>query len=124
MGLINSANSVFKWDGTWGEAIRAAHLGLYFPAPQSISISQEVICSSVCRGFSAANVNMCYKPKSTSELTTFCFVSLSIGLSTEGIYRVSGNKAEMESMQRQFEQGSSFCLLCSHPHERTCFFSL
>lgn len=27
------------------------------------------------------------------------------GLSTEGIYRVSGNKAEMESMQRQFDQG-------------------
>lgn len=27
------------------------------------------------------------------------------GLNTEGIYRVSGNKAEMESMQRQFEQG-------------------
>ncbi|XP_076849414.1 rho GTPase-activating protein 35-like [Brachyhypopomus gauderio] len=26
------------------------------------------------------------------------------GLTTEGIYRVSGNKAEMESMQRQFEQ--------------------
>ncbi|KAK7882599.1 hypothetical protein WMY93_028773 [Mugilogobius chulae] len=26
------------------------------------------------------------------------------GLSTEGIYRVSGNKAEMESMQRQFDQ--------------------
>ncbi|XP_062409234.1 rho GTPase-activating protein 35 [Sardina pilchardus] len=26
------------------------------------------------------------------------------GMSTEGIYRVSGNKAEMESMQRQFDQ--------------------
>ncbi|KAK3527483.1 hypothetical protein QTP86_023022, partial [Hemibagrus guttatus] len=26
------------------------------------------------------------------------------GLTTEGIYRVSGNKSEMESMQRQFEQ--------------------
>ncbi|KAJ3591461.1 hypothetical protein NHX12_009406 [Muraenolepis orangiensis] len=26
------------------------------------------------------------------------------GLTTEGIYRVSGNKAEMESMQRQFDQ--------------------
>uniref|UniRef100_A0A3Q3X0G6 Rho GTPase-activating protein 35 n=1 Tax=Mola mola TaxID=94237 RepID=A0A3Q3X0G6_MOLML len=27
------------------------------------------------------------------------------GLNTEGLYRVSGNKSEMESMQRQFEQG-------------------
>ncbi|KAG8143639.1 putative Glucocorticoid receptor DNA-binding factor 1-like protein, partial [Naja naja] len=27
-----------------------------------------------------------------------------IGLSTEGIYRVSGNKSEMESLQRQFDQ--------------------
>ncbi|XP_027766457.1 rho GTPase-activating protein 35-like, partial [Empidonax traillii] len=26
------------------------------------------------------------------------------GLSTEGIYRVSGNKSEMESLQRQFDQ--------------------
>lgn len=35
-------------------------------------------------------------------------LSLSLtGLSTEGIYRVSGNKAEMESMQRQFDQGES-----------------
>lgn len=31
-------------------------------------------------------------------------ISLS-GLTTEGIYRVSGNKAEIESTQRQFEQG-------------------
>lgn len=30
-----------------------------------------------------------------------------LGLNTEGIYRVSGNKAEMESMQRQFDQGLS-----------------
>jgi len=30
------------------------------------------------------------------------------GLSTEGIYRVSGNKAEMESLQRQFDQGWLF----------------
>lgn len=28
------------------------------------------------------------------------------GLSTEGIYRVSGNKSEMESLQRQFDQGN------------------
>lgn len=27
------------------------------------------------------------------------------GLNTEGLYRVSGNKSEMESMQKQFEQG-------------------
>ncbi|XP_006627687.1 rho GTPase-activating protein 35 [Lepisosteus oculatus] len=32
------------------------------------------------------------------------------GLSTEGIYRVSGNKAEMESMQRQFDQDHSLDL--------------
>lgn len=30
---------------------------------------------------------------------------LPTGLSTEGIYRVSGNKSEMESLQRQFDQG-------------------
>ena len=33
-----------------------------------------------------------------------CF---STGLSTEGIYRVSGNKSEMESLQRQFDQGKA-----------------
>ncbi|KAL6471333.1 hypothetical protein MHYP_G00199830 [Metynnis hypsauchen] len=33
------------------------------------------------------------------------------GLSTEGIYRVSGNKAEMESMQRQFDQDPSLDLV-------------
>lgn len=38
------------------------------------------------------------------------FPSLS-GLNTEGLYRVSGNKSEMESMQRQFEQGESLLRL-------------
>lgn len=33
MGLINSANSVFKWNGTWGEAIRAAGVGCSFSSP-------------------------------------------------------------------------------------------
>lgn len=33
------------------------------------------------------------------------------GLSTEGIYRVSGNKAEMESMQRQFDQDPNIDLV-------------
>lgn len=33
--------------------------------------------------------------------------SFSVGLSTEGIYRVSGNKSEMESLQRQFDQGKA-----------------
>lgn len=33
-----------------------------------------------------------------------CFFT---GLSTEGIYRVSGNKSEMESLQRQFDQGKA-----------------
>lgn len=36
------------------------------------------------------------------------------GLGTEGIYRVSGNKAEMESMQRQFDQGESRDLSALH----------
>lgn len=36
--------------------------------------------------------------------TPACFTS---GLSTEGIYRVSGNKSEMESLQRQFDQGKA-----------------
>ncbi|KAK3531281.1 hypothetical protein QTP70_015184 [Hemibagrus guttatus] len=33
------------------------------------------------------------------------------GLSTEGIYRVSGNKAEMESIQRQFDQDPTLDLV-------------
>uniref|UniRef100_A0A8C2ZRZ5 Rho-GAP domain-containing protein n=1 Tax=Cyclopterus lumpus TaxID=8103 RepID=A0A8C2ZRZ5_CYCLU len=33
------------------------------------------------------------------------------GLSTEGLYRVSGNKAEMESMQRQFDQDHNLDLV-------------
>ncbi|KAF7700191.1 hypothetical protein HF521_003149 [Silurus meridionalis] len=33
------------------------------------------------------------------------------GLSTEGIYRVSGNKAEMESMQRQFDHDQTLDLV-------------
>ncbi|XP_051966425.1 rho GTPase-activating protein 35-like [Xyrauchen texanus] len=33
------------------------------------------------------------------------------GLSTEGIYRVSGNKAEMETMQRQFDQDNNIDLI-------------
>ncbi|XP_073673670.1 rho GTPase-activating protein 35 isoform X2 [Garra rufa] len=33
------------------------------------------------------------------------------GLSTEGIYRVSGNKAEMEAMQRQFDQDPNIDLI-------------
>uniref|UniRef100_A0A3Q0SBA7 Rho GTPase-activating protein 35 n=1 Tax=Amphilophus citrinellus TaxID=61819 RepID=A0A3Q0SBA7_AMPCI len=33
------------------------------------------------------------------------------GLNTEGLYRVSGNKSEMESMQRQFEQDHSLDLV-------------
>ncbi|XP_028839327.1 rho GTPase-activating protein 35 [Denticeps clupeoides] len=33
------------------------------------------------------------------------------GLTTEGIYRVSGNKSEMESMQRQFEQDHALDLV-------------
>ena len=63
----------------------------------------------------------------------FCFASfplfppsrllpfLSSGLNTEGLYRVSGNKSEMESMQRQFEQGEllirlvwTSCLTCNY----------
>uniref|UniRef100_A0A8B9R8K2 Rho-GAP domain-containing protein n=1 Tax=Anas platyrhynchos TaxID=8839 RepID=A0A8B9R8K2_ANAPL len=35
-----------------------------------------------------------------ADFGSFC----SPGLSTEGIYRVSGNKSEMESLQRQFDQ--------------------
>ncbi|KAM9813168.1 rho GTPase-activating protein 35 isoform 1-T1 [Syngnathus typhle] len=39
------------------------------------------------------------------------FIETRQGLSTEGIYRVSGNKAEMESMQRQFEQDHNLDLV-------------
>lgn len=57
-------------------------------------------------------------------LITFLLRSLSsLGLTTEGIYRVSGNKAEMEGMQRQFEQGT---LIFQHSqvHVYTCPFLL
>lgn len=48
------------------------------------------------------------------ELIMSIFFSPSpTGLSTEGIYRVSGNKAEMESMQRQFDQGVLFLCFCT-----------
>ncbi|MEE6527622.1 hypothetical protein FKM82_029126 [Ascaphus truei] len=33
-----------------------------------------------------------------------------LGMSTEGIYRVSGNKSEMDSLQRQFDQDQSLDL--------------
>lgn len=42
---------------------------------------------------------------SRRAIDVFFVSSLSSGLNTEGLYRVSGNKSEMESMQRQFEQG-------------------
>lgn len=42
------------------------------------------------------------------------FLSLCLsGLTTEGLYRVSGNKSEMESMQRQFEQGKIIMMFIS-----------
>ncbi len=40
----------------------------------------------------------------------------SLEWSTEGIYRISGNKAEMESMQRQFDQGVLLFLLTALEH--------
>lgn len=43
-----------------------------------------------------------------SKINAFSLFLYSLsGLSTEGIYRVSGNKAEMESIQRQFDQGEA-----------------
>lgn len=41
----------------------------------------------------------------------------SSGLSTEGIYRVSGNKSEMESLQRQFDQGKATAATAQLPVE-------
>lgn len=41
----------------------------------------------------------------------------SSGLSTEGIYRVSGNKSEMESLQRQFDQGKARAATAQLPVE-------
>lgn len=58
-------------------------------------------------GHSLANVNAGnkYNRGNNTELMMFLLPPSPTGLNTEGIYRVSGNKAEMESMQRQFEQG-------------------
>lgn len=50
----------------------------------------------------------------TISLVYFLFSSS--GLSTEGIYRVCGNKAEMESMQRQFDQGETRSLFHIYFH--------
>ena len=44
------------------------------------------------------------------HLHPFLYCAFSSGLNTEGLYRVSGNKSEMESMQRQFEQGELFII--------------
>lgn len=52
---------------------------------------------------------------------TFFSSFFPLGLSTEGIYRVSGNKAEMESMQRQFDQG---VLLSTHSTHSCTFYRL
>lgn len=61
---------------------------------------------SVCNGANEVFV-LCSFP--TVPPTSFPFSLLRSffpsGLNTEGLYRVSGNKSEMESMQRQFEQG-------------------
>lgn len=43
MGLINSANSVFRWYGTRGEAITAGCNSCTFSAPQSPSIHYIMI---------------------------------------------------------------------------------
>lgn len=58
-------------------------------------------------GCSLANVDAGnkYNHGNNTELMMFLLPPSPTGLNTEGIYRVSGNKAEMESMQRQFEQG-------------------
>ncbi len=51
-------------------------------------------------------LRLCKRNGVQNSLINVNSLSLShTGLSTEGIYRVSGNKAEMESMQRQFDQG-------------------
>lgn len=53
----------------------------------------------------------CFSPQAhpSPALLSTCAskASFSTGLSTEGIYRVSGNKSEMESLQRQFDQGKA-----------------
>lgn len=76
-------------------------------APETASIC---IVMSVCNRANEVFV-LCLFPTvpphvfpffSFSVLSFFFFPS---GLNTEGLYRVSGNKSEMESMQRQFEQG-------------------
>lgn len=65
------------------------------------------IVMSVCSGANEVFV-LCLFPTVPLHLPlSLCCVPFffSSGLNTEGLYRVSGNKSEMESMQRQFEQG-------------------
>lgn len=66
--------------------------------------SREPHCTSPAAAAAAAAV--------VNQMCEICshnvLLLLPTGLSTEGIYRVSGNKAEMESMQRQFDQGDLF----------------
>lgn len=59
--------------------------------PHALPFSPRVCPLSLCSPLPA--------PKTPARFSS--------GLSTEGIYRVSGNKSEMESLQRQFDQGKA-----------------
>lgn len=102
---------------------------LHFPSPFPFFFPQiycfPVLCTHSVGSFGPKFSPFCPKfsqfspsspffcPKFTSfcpEFSSFCPKSCHLfapGLSTEGIYRVSGNKSEMESLQRQFDQGNA-----------------
>lgn len=102
---------------------------LHFPSPFPFFFPQiycfPVLCTHSVGSFGPKFSPFCSKfsqfspsspffcPKFTSfcpEFSSFCPKSCHLfapGLSTEGIYRVSGNKSEMESLQRQFDQGNA-----------------
>lgn len=69
---------------------------------------------SVCRMADEPFVLSLFATMPPSTYTHLCFSACFVlpGLNTEGLYRVSGNKSEMESMQKQFEQGE--LLTCNY----------
>lgn len=91
---------------------------------QGIGFSKLLQGVSDCDGLQWTNIQYivfsCLATRSASKLIGS--LSFFPGLTTEGIYRVSGNKAEMESIQRQFDQGESL-YISSHTHYQFFFLS-
>ncbi len=55
--------------------------------------------------------------KSVKAVSDLMFVSA--GLTTEGLYRVSGNKTDQDNIQKQFDQGKTLKHTHTHTHTLT-----